>query len=1057
MREVVREVVSLTLVLFPALYTWWNGRALVRRLDDAAFAELRMRHHQRVAIVLGVGLALGITVSVDVAVAKIALGILAVLVAAFPLRRLLFSERRGLISYLAFTIRFWIGALGAWVLVALLPALVHLAGANAVPAGIALGILTAGWVHLAMDIFPAVMRATPLEEPELIERLAVVQSRARCPAPRLLRAGAPGGHWVNAFALPSHYGSGVMFTDDLLAALSSAETAAIYGHELAHLEHHTRRKLVVRDILFLLVVGFALALFFWEGRDSTAVGILTWAWPLACLIALVLVASRSQAHEHASDLRALELVDDPAALISALTKLHNLMRLPRRWGKRGEQQQTHPSLARRIRAIRDAAAARGLEVAQPPVTEIIVRSEADPSEAVVMSSDRLHWLWGVHPELALDPTTAWQEARDSRSIRYEELADLRLEIGRAGRRYLVATDNRGSTMRLALPPDAVSLIKANLERIELEVHDTSLEASVSGRRAAAHDRRSRFWAALALFTALLPPQSLPLFVVAGLALLQPARATLAAAGIIGIGAALLGFRTANAFFFDGQVVSLLIALKAVLGIALIFQAASRWRMKLREPPWAWRATVVALGAIGVLHLMRGAGPLGSPLPFMELHLWARYDSGFVIALLGISAALWTLGARRARIPALATVVAAGLLFATGTLWFRDRFGDDPMVGGARPVMMEALVLQPWRDHVVPERVAALRLSATGARIALRTTEDEYGGQYTAEPGTFDVELDRGEFVSFLAWDLQFAGDHLVALLAETDEGLVLERVRVWPEHTVVERIRLPRLKTPTLRVDPTGRRWEVASTDFGHSQSVRLRGVFGTGGYEETRWTFEEPRELFLDELKTNSGTGALIIASRFDFSLFDYLPLFLGPLGGYSTVSEVSVLEASGTQREPLAVTTLDVWCVEPSVGQRSFVCGGNDRESTTWIWSIDADRKTVTPIGSLAGFYYGGNLVGEDELLLQGFQRPPLLLHLASGRARWLGIPNQIGTPPKPRRPTVQQAGLFGQTASVFSGPATHIDYQAMAKQGGVIALATYQGGRSTVTVYRTESGER
>jgi hypothetical protein len=55
------------------------------------------------------------------------------------------------------------------------------------------------------------------------------------------------------------------------------------------------------------------------------------------------------------------------------------MRLPRRWGARAEHQQTHPSLARRVRAIREAAAQRGLQLEGPQVSEIGGRHGVGPA------------------------------------------------------------------------------------------------------------------------------------------------------------------------------------------------------------------------------------------------------------------------------------------------------------------------------------------------------------------------------------------------------------------------------------------------------------------------------------------------------------------------------------------------------------------------------------------------------------------------------------------------------------------------------------------------------
>jgi hypothetical protein len=105
MVKLMREAVSVALVLFPALYGWWVGRRLVRRIEDPAFPELHAAHQRWVAIALGVCLVVGIATSTDFALGKIALAVLATLVASFSLRRAIFHERRGLLQYVTFTVR----------------------------------------------------------------------------------------------------------------------------------------------------------------------------------------------------------------------------------------------------------------------------------------------------------------------------------------------------------------------------------------------------------------------------------------------------------------------------------------------------------------------------------------------------------------------------------------------------------------------------------------------------------------------------------------------------------------------------------------------------------------------------------------------------------------------------------------------------------------------------------------------------------------------------------------------------------------------------------------
>ncbi len=54
------------------------------------------------------------------------------------------------------------------------------------------------------------------------------------------------------------------------------------------------------------------------------------------------------------------------------------------------------------------------------------------------------------------------------------------------------------------------------------------------------------------------------------------------------------------------------------------------------------------------------------------------------------------------------------------------------------------------------------------------------------------------------------------------------------------------------------------------------------------------------------------------------------------------------------------------------------------------------------------------------------------------------------------MEQAGFDGQIAApVIESMGQHVSYQAMAKEGDVVALATFEGSAaSTVTVYRVGS---
>ena len=99
--------------------------------------------------------------------------------------------------------------------------------------------------------------------------------------------------------------------------------------------------------------------------------------------------ARQQAHEAESDRRAVELCGDGLALARALTKLHALARLPRRWPLEMERTASHPSLARRIQAIEAAAG-----IPSPPLASPVVAAGRVPGRFVVLGAERIEWLEG---------------------------------------------------------------------------------------------------------------------------------------------------------------------------------------------------------------------------------------------------------------------------------------------------------------------------------------------------------------------------------------------------------------------------------------------------------------------------------------------------------------------------------------------------------------------------------------------------------------------------------------------------------------------------------------
>jgi Zn-dependent protease with chaperone function len=122
---------------------------------------------------------------------------------------------------------------------------------------------------------------------------------------------------ANAVALPAIRKSSVLFSNALLSVLTPAEVTAILAHEMGHLEHYTRRRLLWMSLTSIALIAFAtLAL---PRLSQGPMNLLVSLWPLVLLGTLALRMRWRQEHETASDRRAVELCGDPDALASGLS------------------------------------------------------------------------------------------------------------------------------------------------------------------------------------------------------------------------------------------------------------------------------------------------------------------------------------------------------------------------------------------------------------------------------------------------------------------------------------------------------------------------------------------------------------------------------------------------------------------------------------------------------------------------------------------------------------------------------------------------------------------
>jgi heat shock protein HtpX len=164
----------------------------------------------------------------------------------------------------------------------------------------------------------------PAEIPALFAILRDLCRRANLPhIPDLYTIAAPGS--MNAYALGGPERSAIMLTEELLKGMKLEEIAGLLAHELAHIRNNdgwAMRCAMTLDRAIALISLAASMTWPAHGQPASesrrlASKLLTMAWAVSHLLRLTL----SRIREFDADATALELIDDPQTLITALNKL----------------------------------------------------------------------------------------------------------------------------------------------------------------------------------------------------------------------------------------------------------------------------------------------------------------------------------------------------------------------------------------------------------------------------------------------------------------------------------------------------------------------------------------------------------------------------------------------------------------------------------------------------------------------------------------------------------------------------------------------------------------
>ncbi|HVD94027.1 MAG TPA: M48 family metallopeptidase [Vicinamibacterales bacterium] len=905
-------VAALMIAVAPAVLRWWWGRSLIAFADDALLPERLHAHNRRVTIVsIVTGVLLGMGWS-SIAIWGLPLLVITQAAAGFPLRKALYQETWTLGASLSFFSRGTMALFGFWLLLVMAPWLVSLAGRFDLITGATMALILVAWNRYSDVIVRTLLRTRPIVDPAIVPRFEALVSRCGLSMPRFEYVPIGGGVLANAFALPSPRRSSVLFTETLLSRLTPDETVAICAHELAHLEYYDGARVRrLRTVNYFLAIGAGAA----TPIAHVLTGTTTLAAPLiwlGVLLATLLVRARHrQQNETASDLRAVELTGDGEALARALTTLHVVARVPRRWDQERERKSTHPSLARRIRDIR-AAAGVATATLENPVT---FRAAQGPG-VVTFEGTRVNWLETHGATHVLD---------------YAALVELRLDASTAGVVTLVAVEHGGRRWRMA--PDL-----ADLPALQ------SLLDVVDGRLA--HNPRvpaiaasvTRLVAALGWLLAFMLGQFAFGFVVL-LASVVPAPAFLNAAGTAAFAAAALILRDGPG---AGRTSLANAAIVAGIGAGLFALA----RARRTETARGEGVLLGLLGASGIA--MTAMIALGGFDP-VRLHQGARSAPGAIVLLLALAAACWT---RRTRVAlqfaSLAAVVGTSSIVVVGSTLFLDRVARDPFLIAAGPLTWTAIDAPPLAEFEVPFDVDTMRLSPHGRLIAVRRAEDDDSSSEPAAPA-FHAGRAGGALAPIEADDLTFVGDDRALVIVVRNGSAEVRAVSLDGPPVVNWRHAVADIRWGGLTYDPRSRGWTVLGRDT-TGRFVRVTGTEGGTDIERTTWNAATGRGVRIDALAARGGT-LLAVEKRYEnSSAWSATPLLsLVPL--LSQIHSRSHLwRFSGGRRIDGGETLLDASCVGETGADHRVACSAFDG-TRTHIVTVDPATGSIVAIALMDG----------------------------------------------------------------------------------------------------------
>jgi len=311
------------------------------------------------------------------------------------------------------------------------------------------------------------------------------------------------------------------------------------------------------------------------------------------------------ARVHFSDRRAAELCGDPEELVRALVAVHEANRVPRRMAASDERRGTHPSLARRIRAIRGES--------PEPVGAREFAGRGSDAARLTVSGDGLRWEGGLERFVPLDRVVELRVALESRDP------------------TLHALETDGTRHSFEVREEDVAALEAQLDAVDARL--APMPSRPSTRGLASLVQLVVLLGALVLLLGGFPPLPILYLVLAGLVgALRWTRPAAAALGAMSV--ALVAHA---AMLRDSWSATSALAAVAVgaAGVALLGMAARDPLERPGRPRRTAAAHAVAAGAFLVLQSVAGEHRVAAVVAGEgELALLPWCAAGAVLAVLG---------------------------------------------------------------------------------------------------------------------------------------------------------------------------------------------------------------------------------------------------------------------------------------------------------------------------------------------------------------------------------------------------------------------------------------